>query len=96
VKVSLNIDRIVVDGAGLTRRERAHLAETLGRELVRLVRDRPEPGAAAPGGPDASSLGTQIARALLTALPAGVLGPSGSGHPPAPGRRGLLLPGRLQ
>jgi hypothetical protein len=84
VKIRLNIERIVIDGAPLTRRERAQLAETLEHELARLVRERArrgnpgKSGAAEPAGRGHSALGGRIAREVLAALPRGTFGPGGS------------------
>jgi hypothetical protein len=73
--ISLRIDQIVIEGAALTRRERAQLASDLENELAALLRQRTGRGGlaapaatrerAAPG----SALATQIAREVLAALP---------------------------
>ena len=82
MNISLHIDRVTVEGARLTRREREELAVTLERELTRLLRQhaagRRDPRVPA-GGPagDAragSPLGPRIAREVLAALPAGTFG----------------------
>ena len=79
MKISLHIDRVTVEGAPLTRRERDQLAATLEQELTQLLRQHaagPCPTANQPAG-DAqadSPLGARIARELLAALPASTFG----------------------
>ncbi len=88
MNISLHIDRVTVEGARLTRREREELAVTLERELTRLLRQHaagrrgPRAAASRPAG-DAraagdvwagSPLGPRIAREVLAALPAGTFG----------------------
>lgn len=93
MKIRLSIERIVIDGTDLTRHEQAHLAETLERELVRLLRERADGGstgripAVAPHSQVRSALGSRIARELLAALPPGTFGPP---VPPPP--HGRLRP----
>jgi len=77
VKINLHIERIVVEGIDLTRRERQELATTIEQELIRRLRGRlgdhpappgrPEPHAT--GASDESPLGVRIARDLFAALP---------------------------
>ena len=98
MKMRLNIERIVVDGVPLTRRERAQLAETLEHELARLLRERAGgiPGrsgttgrssGATPAGHGHSALGGRIAHEVLAVLPRGTVGPP-------PPRRAPGWPGR--
>jgi len=88
MNISLHIDRVTVQGARLTRREREELAVTLEQELTRLLRQHaaahrgPRAAASRPGGDaraagDAragSPLGPRIAREVLAALPAATFG----------------------
>jgi hypothetical protein len=83
VKVNLHIDRIVIDGATLTRRERDLLAGTLAQEVARQLRDPGSPdGHDGRNGPHphdrrgrdgAAPLGVRIAQQVVAALPVAAL-----------------------
>jgi hypothetical protein len=87
VRVNLHIDRIVVNGTSLTRREREQLARTLEQELghqlrVRITGAQGERGSGRHG---TSQLAGRIATEVLAALPVGTFPVGGAAA--SPGRR---------
>jgi hypothetical protein len=95
MKINLHIDRIVIEGASLTRRQREQLAATLEAELAHHLRQAGGDGGDLPSltdgwreaGPGAP-LVSHIARQVLAALPLDTLvgrapvGVIASGAPP--------------
>jgi hypothetical protein len=75
MKLDLRIERLVVEGLPLTRRDRELLGEGIRRELTRLLS---EPIGSMPSEPAGDGLPSHIARAVHEALP------SGLGHRPGP------------
>lgn len=79
MKIDVRIDRVVLDGVAITRRERERLGPAIERELRRLV-DGAAPGDGvddaakpAPGGVDGIAREVAIAvHAQLPAVPAAV------------------------
>jgi hypothetical protein len=71
VKVTVNIDRLVLDGVPLTRAQRAALPAAVQSELSRLLAAGP---AAPPANPRSASpvtrIGADVASAVAGALPA--------------------------
>jgi hypothetical protein len=92
MKVNVHIDRLVIDGAGLTRAQRAALAAAAQRELSLLLGGQ-APGTAdsgtaarhSGGPPGASSrlrdVAVAIAAEIYRALPASTAGPPGPAAP---------------
>jgi hypothetical protein len=76
MKINLHIERIVIEGDTLTRRQREQLAATLEAELAHQLRQAAQAGGDLPSmtngwseaGPGAS-LSSHIARQVLAALP---------------------------
>jgi hypothetical protein len=84
MRVNVHIDRIVVDGASLTRRQRDRLAQNLGDEIGRQLRrrmaGRPVAAAGGGGGGPGGSLAATIALDVVAAVPVGVF----AGRRPVP------------
>jgi hypothetical protein len=72
VKVTVTIDRLVLDGVQLTRAQRAALPAAVGSELARLIAGEPAPRSAnRRSASPVSRIGADVASAVADALPAG-------------------------
>ena len=81
MKINVRIGTLTVEGAKLTRAERAALGPVVESELQRLLHGRgPVPQEWGGGGRTATRLGTQVAAAVYDALP-----PEARHRPGAPG-----------
>ncbi|HEY3895211.1 MAG TPA: hypothetical protein VGL88_07565 [Pseudonocardiaceae bacterium] len=86
MKLDLRIERLVLEGVPLTRRDRELLGEGIRRELAHLLSE--PTGSAAPPAGDA--LASRIASAVRAALPPDI------GHRPTGAASSTGQPGRRQ